>query len=252
MDQMSNSLNNHCPRCGFEISRERMNEAIVICNHCGLTRSGEEKKLELKMQRNYVRFSIVFGILLVMSYIHLMQWDQDFVAVIPLKVKSLTGLANAEDYRSLSEICMRRMNYDCAKDSLTQVVQKEIGNSEASFELGELQRKTGDFNSALRSYNSHFERGGQNPGAAFELARLHERKNDLASAQKFYQMALELRPDVLQVTVLQNYVRMLLNTGNYAEADKIITAARKSKGPAGEAFMSAEMNQIKQALGKGA
>ena len=58
-------------------------------------------------------------------------------------------------------------------------------------------------------------------------------------ATKYFEQVLNARPDVLQVTVVQNYVKVLMDHQRYDQARKLIKDIR-GKGPDSALFMDAE------------
>ncbi len=60
-----------------------------------------------------------------------------------------------------------------------------------------------------------------------------------------FQAALAARPDMLQIQVVQNYVRILMTHQRYNEARKLINNIR-GKGPEAASFMESEFQQIKE------
>jgi len=199
--------------------------------------------------QKFVRATVVFAVLLVAAFVHVVQWDRHFFSIIPLQIKSMTGLANSQDLRKIATICTERMKHSCTESALFKLAHLESNNPDVLFELAEVRRKTGQSDGAVAAYKAHFERDGQQPGAAYEWARIEQSRGHIDAAKELYKRALELKSEVLQVTVIQAYVQMLLQARLYSDAKSVIEDVRKLKGPSAEYFMAKEMAEVQKGLG---
>ena len=59
--------------------------------------------------------------------------------------------------------------------------------------------KTGNFELSETNYNKSISLDKKNIVAYFNLGNLYKDKNDLINAEKYYNFALDLKPDMLQV-----------------------------------------------------
>lgn len=243
---MNNLLEATCPRCSQALAEDRVSADVVVCNHCGFSPETRAIEKQQQYEKQYVKALVVAAFFIVASYIHVVEWDQYFFSIIPLKMRQIVGSASSEDLRRIVQICEVRLKHTCVERALAELSNKEPSNSDVMYELGEIQRKTGQPAAAVASYRAHFARGGNSAEAAYQLARIMEFNGQYSDAQEFYARALMARPEVVQVTVVQAYVDMLLKLGKKAEAKGIIDDVRKKKGPEARQFMAKEYDSITQ------
>jgi len=241
---MSKSSETPCPRCAQNIAPERFAQDVIVCNHCGFTADTVAHKTESEIERQYIRAALCAGILIVAAFIQLVEWDQYFFSIIPLKMKQMTGLASSEDLRKIVGICEVRFHHACVEKALAQLSEKEPNNADVMFDLGEIRRKTGHTAEAAEAYQAHFARGGNSPDAAYELARIMEFNGQYDQAQNYYTRALMAKPEVLQVTVIQAYVNMLMKLGKNNDARAVIADVRRKNGPSAQYFMAKEYDSL--------
>ncbi len=233
-----------CPRCAQTISSERFSAEVVVCNHCGFTSDNTEAARRAEQEKIFVKFVAIVGILLITGFMHLVEWDQHFFTIIPLKMKQMVGAASGEDLRKIVQICEVRLRHSCVEQALAQLSQKLPNDADVMLQLGEIERKTGQTAKAVEAYRAHFARGGNSSEAAYQLARIFEFNGQYKEAKEFYTRALFARPEVLQVTVVQNYVDMLIKMGERNEAKGLIDDIRKKNGPSAHYFMAKEYDSI--------
>lgn len=241
---MNNLLEGGCPRCAQPIAPERLTADVIVCNHCGFSPDDRVVEKQQKHEKQFVTGLIVASLLIVASYIHVVEWDQHFFTIIPLKMRQMIGSASGEDLRKIVQICEVRLRHACVQQALAELARKEPTNADVMYDLGEIQRKTGQDASAVASYREHFTRGGNRPEAAYQLARIMEFNGKYQEAQDYYSRALMAKPETLQVTVVQNYVDMLIKLGKKDEAKSIIEDVRTKQGPTANYFMAKEYDSI--------
>jgi tetratricopeptide (TPR) repeat protein len=240
---------NSCPRCQFDISNDRLEAEILVCNHCGYTNDQRMQSEQNSIAKKFAQGTVIAAVLLIVSFVHVVQWDRHFFSIMTLSAKSMTGMADSQDLREIVSICKERMKHSCTEDALYKLAKLESNNPDLLFDLGEIRRKTGQIDGAVAAYKAHFERDGQSVGAAYEWARIEESRGQIEKAKELYARALSLKTDVLQVTVIQTYVNMLLKANQFSEAKTIIEDVRKLKGPSAQYFMANEMAQVQKGLG---
>lgn len=233
-----------CARCSQSVAQERLNTEVVVCNHCGFTNDHREIEFRASQEKAFVKFIAIVGIVLITGFIHLVEWDQHFFTIIPLKMKQMVGLASNEDLRKIVQICEVRLRHSCVQQALADLGKRDPKDADVMLQLGEILRKTGQTAQAVAAYKEHFNRGGNSSEAAYQLAKIYEFSGQYNEAKEYYSRALLARPEVLQVTVIQNYVDMLIKLGESKDARGIIEDVRKKNGPSAHYFMAKEYDSI--------
>ena len=106
--------------------------------------------------------------------------------------------------------------------------------------------KRAKYAEAARSYYPLFQNGTpQDIEVSYNYAKALAQIGQVDEAISYFDAILAARPDVLQVTVVQNYVKLLMAHQRYDQAKVLISKVRGSSGPAGEQFMDEEFTKIK-------
>lgn len=242
-----------CKRCQLEIDPERLKAQPVICNHCGHSSSALEKEVSRKMEKRVTQWMIGFSFVFVSSYVQLINWDNHSLSVIPLTAKSWMGASTVQDQEEMASICMDLKKWDCVETEYQKVAEQK---PEKWFELGHFQMKRQKTHAAAESFYSFFTKVGpiENPELQLEASYLYAQTlaelGQVDDAVTYFEQVLAARPDVLQVTVVQNYVRMLMSHKRYEQAEKLIKNVR-SQGPSAESFMESEFKEIREMTSSG-
>lgn len=233
-----------CPQCKMEISEERLRDNPVICQHCGFSDQKAMKNVEKRVYKTFLKTSIVLTGFLVASFIQAVNWDKHSLTIIPLKVKEITGMASLQDLKTISEICTERKKWDCVEAALAQTYQMSPQSElEVLAELGKLQFKRGDYVGAFKSLSTYFNQGGVSLDASYDYARVLAQQGQVDQASQVYDEILKAKPDTLQVTVAQNYVRLLMDNSRYKKAKDLLEEIRKS-GSNASLFMDKEFQEL--------
>lgn len=233
-----------CPRCKMDIAEDRLREPLVVCQHCGFSDPKSDRKLEKKIYSHFLRTSLIVTGLLLAGFIQAVNWDQYSLSIIPLKVKELSGIANLQDYQQLSKICEERKKWDCVETSLRQrYTLSPRTEIEALAQLGKLQYKRGKLAESLQSLKTYFDQGGISLDASYDYARALSQRGFVDQASQVYEQILEAKPETLQITVAQNYVRLLMKNNKYREAKTLLEDIRKS-GSNANLFMDKEFQEL--------
>lgn len=229
-----------CPRCQLDISEERKKSAPVICNHCGFTLSTNmSKHIEGGERRTITIFAGVLT-LLCFSFMLVMNWDIHSLEIIPLKIKETIGMSSNSDVERMGEICMDLKKWDCVETSYGHAANKD---AQALPRLGDFQMKRAKWQAAAQTYYRFFQAGGQDLDASYNYAKALSQLGEVDEAVKYFDMVLAAKPDVRQVTVVQNYVKLLMDHQRYDQAKTLIQGIRK-QGPDSSLFMETEYKQI--------
>ena len=102
------------------------------------------------------------------------------------------------------------------------------------------------YNEAAQSYYKFFKSGGQDLESSYNYAKTLSQLGQVDEAIKYFDQVLGAKPDVLQVTVIQNYVKLLVENKRFVQAKVLIEHVRKDGGEAAGSFMDAEYKRIQE------
>lgn len=229
-----------CPRCKMDISAERRSLKPIVCNHCGFaTSKQEEVHIETGEKHVIVIFSI-FVSLFLFSYIQLLNWDSYSLEIIPLKIKETIGATTPADMDRTAEICLALKKWDCVETNYSRAA---VADQTKLARLGDFQMKRAKYNEAAQTYYSFFKSGGNNLDSSYNYAKALTQLGQVDEATKYFEQVLGARPDVLQITVVQNYVKLLMDHQRFEQAKTLIQNIRRSS-PGSGMFMETEFKKI--------
>lgn len=238
----------HCPRCGSEISAERIVGGTLVCD-CGWTRSLRSDSVDRSNIDRTCASIIVIGGLLIASFLHAVNWDRHFFAIVPLKAKQVIGMADTSELGKIAEICAERKKHECVERAYADIEKLEPSNIENLSRLGQLQYKRERLNNAASTFAKYFELRGSEIDAIYAYAQTLTRLKRFDEADTYFRSALQKKDDVLQVTVVRNYVQMLVSANRLQDAKGVILKYRKNSASA-NLFMSKELDDIRARLGE--
>ncbi len=231
-----------CSVCGNEISNEKVLDNIAVCD-CGHLHSFK-KESKPKLISRFQLSVAVFAMTLVAGFVHLVQWDGHSLSVIPLKIKQFSGGSSSEDLKALSQICTERLKWSCVADSLEARYRMSPETElETLGELGELHYKLGETKQAAAVLKAYSEKGGKNEKLQYVYAQSLGRLGMIDEAIAVYDAILSSRSDVLQITVAQNYVKLLIQNDRKKEAKTVLARLRKL-GENTSGFMEKEFSEL--------
>lgn len=230
-----------CPQCKLDISEDRKRAIPFICNHCGFTSSNDQKVQDEIEKRNIWAF-LGISVFVVAAHIQLANWDSHSLSIIPIAVKETIGGMSSADWEKKSEICMDLKKWDCVEASYVEVAKTEPTQWQRA---GDFQMKRAHWNQAAQSYYSFFQKGGENLDVSYNYAKALAKLGQVDQAVQYFDQVLAAKPEVLQITVVTNYVQLLMEHQRYDQAKVLISKVRKDSGPAGESFMDEEFKKIK-------
>ena len=229
-----------CPHCKLEISPERKNQTPVVCNHCGFTPN--TAKTERSFERKSMYFSLGASVFVVLSYIQIANWDKAWLSILPIGAKETLGMASPSDYEDKAQICLDLKKYDCTEDAYLHVAAAQPAQFARA---GHFQMQRSKFNEAAQSYYKFFTGGGQDLESSYNYAKALAQLGQVDTAIKYFDQVLAAKPETLQVTVVQNYVRLLVDHQRYDQAKALIERIRKNGGEFAASFMDPEYKKIK-------
>jgi tetratricopeptide (TPR) repeat protein len=230
-----------CPRCKLDVSAERKKSLPVICDHCGFTLTNNENQVKKVADRQTMILFGSFSLFVLISFFQLTNWDNYSLEIIPLKIKATLGMTSPGDADRTAQICMDLKKWDCVESNYSRFTE---ASPERLTRLGQFQMKRAEYNEAAQTFYTFFKKGGNNLEASYSYAKALAQLGQIDDATKYFDQVLAARPDVLQVTVVTNYVKLLMDHQRYDQARKLIQDVR-SKGPQTASFMETELQKIK-------
>lgn len=234
---------NICPRCKSDIPQERLNQTIVVCSACGWTNDNSFQQLQKSMNKRFIKVAVVSSIIMVAAFVQLVKWDKYAVQVIPYQVKSFFGSLSAEDVDSLSAICEERKNAACVESLYISLAKRESDNIEHLAKVGIVQYRRQKFNAAAATLKNYFAKGGADFNASYAYAQSLGRIGQIDEAVAYYDQILKAKPETLQVTVAQNYVKLLIENNRRDQALAVLNDIR-TLGPNTTFFMDTEFKEL--------
>ncbi len=230
-----------CPQCQLDISPERKLKRPVICNHCGFTSSNDEI-MQGKIERRSIVWFSAISVFVIAAHIQLSNWDKHSLSIIPLGVKSTLGMMSQADHEHKAEICIDLKKWDCVETSYVSIAKADSTQWQRA---ADFQMKRAKYAEAAQSYYQFFQNGGESLEASYSYAKALAQLGQVDEATQYFDQVLASKPDVLQVTVVQSYVKLLMDHQRYDQAKVLIDKVRAQSGVTGEQFMDEELNQIK-------
>ena len=232
-----------CPQCKLDIAPERAKLQPVICNHCGFTVSKPDKEeAQGEVDKKSIQLMVGISVLVLGCYIQISNWDTAWLKIIPLGIKDTIGMSSPADIEAKASICMDLKKWDCVN---TQYAKAAIANPELWQRAGHFQMQQAKYNEAAQSYFKYFQAGGKELDASYNYAKALAQLGQVDEATRYFDQVLAARPETLQITVVQNYVKLLMDHQRYDQAKALINKVRSEAGPSGESFMEAEFIKIK-------
>lgn len=235
-----------CPRCQFDISAERRQESVIVCDHCGFVISPSEEFHRENGEKKFITLAFGIAFVLIAGFLQLTSWDTYSIEVIPLQVKGLIGASTNQDLERMAEICLERKKLDCVESAYSRLSERDQSQL---LRLGKFEMSRGHYQDAVNTYRNFFTKGGVDLEASYNFARALGQVGMVDEAAKYYDYVLGAKPDVVQVTVVQNYVKLLMEANRLDQAQRLIEGVRKQSETSAY-FMEDEYQKIKS--GKGA
>lgn len=234
---------NFCFRCKLDIPQEMLQNEIVVCPHCGWVKSSNDSNVQASLTKQFIKFTIGTSILFVAIFMHSVSWGPYFIEVLPLKARSLLGMASAADYGRLAQMCKQLKNHACVEQMLGQYVRLDSKNLEVLAELGTLQASRKHHAESVATLGQYFKLGGQNADVSYTYAKALVEIGKMDRAIHHLERVISARPSDLSIAATHDYVQMLIKSGRTARALAVIQSIR-SKGATSALFMEAEMRKL--------
>lgn len=237
------SQHSTCPRCHTEISEGRRNAVPTICDNCGYVISNNEQKSEQSLAKNYKYGMFAFAAAVVGSHLFFSSWGGYTFEVRWIQLFGGNSVASQE---RMAQICIETFQYDCAEQAYLSIARTD---SKQFLKLGKFQMSRQNYTGAAQSFKQYLATNEDvNFDVTFLLARSLSEANSVDEAASLYENIIHAKTDVLQVTVIQKYVEMLMKNQRWAQAQRIIEEIRKRDESVAD-FMGPQYTEITAKLG---
>ena len=230
-----------CPHCHLVIEESRRKLNPVICNSCGHVVSGKESEVESKLESSYLKSIVVISALMVMGFVQVASWGEHALEIIPLKLSEMSGQASIESKERMAEIALSLKKYDMVERLYAETARP--GDSLKLSRLGKFQMSRSKYREAGETFRVLLAGDASNLDARYNFARCLGETGQIDEAAKHYDYILNSKPGVLQVTVVESYVKHLLAAGRLEDAAKVIQKTQ-ARGTSVSHFMSTELKTI--------
>lgn len=236
-----------CPVCHTIIDGHNAFNGVSVCPSCGHTISNKDNQ---RTTQEFITNSVGFFImsaLLVFSLFAIKKWDTFLMDALPLQAKSVVGSASDADLFKLIDICEERKNLSCVEKYAVQLMKQAPKNTAVINRLAHNFYLHKEYEKAFQTYKAYEELQGEDPNAYYELGKLHVQYGEVDEALRAFEKAIDAKPGVLQITVLESYVRALITSGNKRKAFKTIEFVQKNSRKSTQ-FMKTEFNKLKTSI----
>lgn len=229
-----------CERCHLPISEARLNNPPVVCDSCGHVVSRAENPQE-NLETSYLKAIVVLSIFIVMGFIQVATWGDHALTVVPLKVGEWLGWNSAEDQEKLAVIAVELKKYDLAERLYTERARADLSLAPR---LGKFQMARARFQEAANTFRHHLRLYPDDLDSRYLFARSLGESGQIDEAIPQYEYLLKVKPSVVQVTLVQNYVKHLLAANRLDEAKRVIETVQRRGGETVSQFMATELKTI--------
>ena len=157
------------------------------------------------------------------------------------------GMGSDSNYEAVQNICLDRKMVECVQNSLEDQLADNPTNLDALKKLGKLHYQTKNYADALDTFNTYFTNKGDDLLTAYYFAKTLSLEGETEQAIQYFEFVLESKPDVLQVTVTETYMDMLMAANKLEAAKKLADSveARTEKIPG---TLLAKFSKVEEAL----
>src|ERR1044072_130273 len=194
-----------CPRCFTNLESELSSYDTTVCTGCGYVVSSNEKEFESRTAKSVIVYLLVFSIVVLTLFFQVRNWDRHAFSIIPIQIKNLVGAMGVQDLEDRAAMCLERRYYDCVEQDYTGIANatRDLG---MIMRLGKFQMSRERYQEAAQTFQVYFQNGGKDLNAQINYAKALGKIGNVDEASKWYEQVLAAKPDVVQITVIQNYV----------------------------------------------
>ncbi len=203
-----------------------------------------ETRISDREKDKTAKYIYFIGFFMFAALLHMMQWNQHSIAIIPLKAKQIMNSATSDELYQVAQICGDRNKWECRKVALWQSYLKDPSNEKSAIELGKEHVQRKQYVEALRIYSLYFKNKGKDLEARYKMAVSLSELSRFKEAQVHFAFLLKHNKDkVSQPQYVRTYVHYLIMNRQYLAAKNLITQTRRSTKNAAY-FLEKEMRQI--------
>lgn len=236
-----------CDKCHQLLDKDRRSDWVAVCSNCGHVNSQNSYKLKKEMSKGYALLMLSVTAIITLVFIQMAHWRQHSLTMIPIQVKTVLSVMTSMDYEKKAEICFDLHHYQCAADALKFVALNDPNNLEKLAGYAKSLVMNKDYEQASLIYKQYFEKGGDNLDATYEYAKVLVKLGYMGLASKYFNIVIDAKPDVFQVTVAKNYVRALIENENISGL-KTLLKRFKAQGLTSETI-EYHLNDLLQSAG---
>ncbi len=229
-----------CPRCQLVISESRRRIFPVVCDSCGFVATDKQDVAESKMETSYLKAVIGTSAIIVAVFMQLANWGDHALEIIPLKIGDVMGNNSPASKERMAVIAMDLKKYDLVERLYVEVSRT---NPETLQRLGKFQMSRAKYKEASVSFGLALARAADDVDTRYYYARCLGEIGNIDEAVKHYEFLLKGKPGVLQVTVVEYYVKNLLAANRLEDAKRVIESVQR-QGSTVSQFMDTELKTI--------
>ena len=235
-----------CPRCLQTIKKSRMHSDPVVCNSCGHVLSPSQERSEEKIERSFLYAICAMAVTMTAAFMHLATWGGASVEVVRFKAADLFHANTFAQTENMARLCLEIKKFDCTEKMYARLAL--VDNAHYAI-LGKFQLNQRKFPEAAENFRRFFAGGGGDLDVNYLYARALSETGDIDEASKHFDYVLASKPGVVQVTVVQKYVKYLIGANRLDRAKQVIQETRR-RDRSISSFMDAEMREILQREGR--
>jgi tetratricopeptide (TPR) repeat protein len=219
----------------------------VVCDSCGHVLSANSLVIEEKIERSFLFSIFGFSVAMIAGFILVANWGEHSIEAVTFEAGELIGVHSPQDYEHMSQVCLSLRKYKCVEKMYFQVARKD---TRQFARLGRFQLNQGKYKEALESFRRYFANGNSKDDVEinYHYAKTLAELGMIDEAAKRFEFVIDSRPQVMQVTVVQNYVKYLVQANRYAQAKKVIQRMRHRDRTVSQ-FMDTELKMIQAKIG---
>lgn len=190
---------------------------------------------------------IIVGVLFAALIVHVVQWNEYSISILPLKLKQYSGIAKKDDLLKIAEICQSRRKNVCVELTYSEVLKRDPKDQKVLMELAQLRMERELYKDVVRLLSQYFHLGGSDMNARFIFSQALFHTGDFSNARKqldylVFGKSKEIPPDVARF-----YVKALMQNRDWKNAQKVILHFRKHRKNASY-FLEKEFKEIRKRL----
>ncbi len=211
--------NHACPRCGNQISMERVLSNVVVCT-CGW--SGDKSHFE-PPKRNFHMKKVAMALsVAAMAYMGFQakEWGKHAPERAYYNTISALKMTSAKDEARMAYVCKELAKHDCAAESYTKALAKSPKSYNLAGALAVELTKVGEFDRAILTFQNFLSHEDGNDIHKLHYARALSEKEYIDDATEWYYKSLQA--NAKNFDAAQELIQHLVKNELYVEALSVI------------------------------